>query len=441
MKEKYSHDALNKKLEELSVPDEEQSWQKMKALLDKDEKNDHILPLFFLNCAGWALLILFTAGGIFIFRPFSEDNSVSKIDPIEKKKTPAGKIFQTPQAKSSSENGRDSIGFSVPLKNKDYQNPGNKKDKNLIMKVNNREENKRTASNPSVLSRLKKNGVERLQPVIISPVNEALTQSIQDSTSENNIVIKKDSGQINDSTTLEKIDKDSLVSEKKLVQKEQKNPNFYLAAGLSLHQQLPLNGQSLNAYSVNGRISSLADYLPAIYLRLYKENKWFLQAGFRYGAPQATKELSYRSTTTRDIVRRTTTHATLRLKKTFYHQLPFSFNYSLLPNFFLGAGGMYSRFEGAVSEIELRVRNNQTNTETVTRNIMKVPSTTDSVFTASQWHYLLQAEYSWKKWGVGFRYTGGLQPFIRYIENGIVKEEKNHSLQLFLRYDFLKRKP
>ena len=60
MKEKYSHDALNKKLEELPVPDEEQSWQKMKALLDKDERKDRILPPFFLNCAGWALLILLT---------------------------------------------------------------------------------------------------------------------------------------------------------------------------------------------------------------------------------------------------------------------------------------------------------------------------------------------------------------------------------------------
>jgi hypothetical protein len=70
---------------------------------------------------------------------------------------------------------------------------------------------------------------------------------------------------------------------------------------------------------------------------------------------------------------------------------------------------------------------------------MKTPSMADSVFTSSQWNYLLQAEYSWKKWGAGFRYTGGLQPFIRYIENGIIKEEKNHSLQFFLRYDFLKR--
>src|SRR5688572_7984146 len=115
MKEKYSHDALNKKLEELSLPDEEQSWQKMKALLDKDEENDRILPPFFLTCAGWALLILFIAGGIFIFWPFSDDNSVSKIYPIEKKK-PAGEISQTPQAKTSSENGRDSTVFSVPLK-------------------------------------------------------------------------------------------------------------------------------------------------------------------------------------------------------------------------------------------------------------------------------------------------------------------------------------
>jgi hypothetical protein len=482
MKEKYSHDALNKKLEELSLPDEEQSWQKMKALLDKDEKKDRILPPFFLNCAGWALLILFTAGIIFIFHPFSEDNSVSKednsvskIDPIEKKKMPAGEASKTPQAKSSSENGRNSTVFSVPLKTKDHQNPGDKKYESLITKVNNSEEKKRTGVNSPVLSRLKKYEERTLQPAINSPINEALTQSIQDkasenniviekdsrqindsasendivirkdpsqisvSTSENNMVVKKDFGQINDSTTLEKTDKDSIVSEKKTGHEKNKTSNFYLAAGLSLHQQLPINGQSLNDYSVNGRKSSFADYLPAIYLRLYKENKWFLQAGFRYSAPQATKELLYRSTTTRDNIRRTTTIATLRLKKTFYHQLPFSFNYSLFPNFSLGGGGIYSRFESAISEIELKVRNNQTNTETVTRSIINIPPTTDSVYTTSQWHYLLQAEYSWKKWGAGFRYTGGLRPFIRYIENGIMKKEKNNSLQIFLRYDFLKR--
>ena len=118
--------------------------------------------------------------------------------------------------------------------------------------------------------------------------------------------------------------------------------------------------------------------------------------------------------------------------------MPFSFNYLLVPNFSFGAGGMYSRLETAVSENELKVRYDQTGIDTVRKNIFTSSSNTDSVFTASQWHYLLQTEYSWKKWGVGLRYTGGLQPFIRYIKNGIMKEEKNNSLQVFLRYDFVK---
>jgi hypothetical protein len=460
MKEKYSHDALNKKLEGLPVPDEGQSWQKMKALLDKDEKNHRILTPFFLNCAGWTLFILLMAGGIFIFRPFSKHNSVSKTGPIETKNIQSGKTSQTPQAKTSSESG-----IAYDIKNKDYQNPGTKKDQNLSTKLNNKEGNKPTGSDPSMFSRLRKTKEQESHPVAGSrinkdlpqsidgttlenivvkkdsvpiPGNEGFTQSINDSISENNIMAKKDSAQINDSTPLDKTGRDSLLSEKSLVPKKQKTPAFYLTVGLSFQQQLPLNGQSLNSYSVNGQKGALADYLPAIYLRLYKENKWFLQAGFRYSAPQATKEVSYRSTTTRNSVRQTTTIATLRLKKTFYRQVPFSFNYLLLPDFSFGAGGLYSRFESAVSENELKVRNDRTSIETVSKSIFTIPSNKDSVFTASQWHYLLQTEYSWKKWGVGLRYTGGLQPFMRFIENGIMKEEKNNSLQVFLRYDFAK---
>jgi hypothetical protein len=37
--------------------------------------------------------------------------------------------------------------------------------------------------------------------------------------------------------------------------------------------------------------------------------------------------------------------------------------------------------------------------------------------------------------GFGLKYTKGLQPFIKYINSvGELKEEKNQSLQLFLRF-------
>ena len=90
------------------------------------------------------------------------------------------------------DSGRNDTVFSVPFKNKGYQNSGNKKDQDAVIKLNNKERNKRTGSNPPVFSRLNKTKEQRLQPIAGSRINKDLAQSIKDNTSEN-IVVQKDS--------------------------------------------------------------------------------------------------------------------------------------------------------------------------------------------------------------------------------------------------------
>ena len=139
----------------------------------------------------------------------------------------------------------------------------------------------------------------------------------------------------------------------------------------------------------------MGDYIPFLYVRLHREEKWFIDGGFRYGAPQSVKEVSYNTYSSVQIdtlqgqVNITTTTSTSSLKKTFYHQVPISFNYMVRPNLSLGAGLVYSRFYGAVSEEEVRIKRNQVDS-LASKKIVQIPSDTDSFFTKSQIQFLLQ---------------------------------------------------
>jgi hypothetical protein len=151
------------------------------------------------------------------------------------------------------------------------------------------------------------------------------------------------------------------------------------------------------------------------------------------------REFSYSRQTRYDTTAVTTT--TLKLRKTYYHQLPLSFNYYLRPNLSVGAGGIYSRFYRAVTEEEIKSRNLVTQSETVAKKIVEVPHFTDSFFYKTQVHLLLQADYEWRRFSLGLRYTKDIQPYIKYTQpDGRVNEEKNQTFQILLRYRLWKSK-
>jgi hypothetical protein len=219
-----------------------------------------------------------------------------------------------------------------------------------------------------------------------------------------------------------------------------KKNRMFFSAGIGMHQQIPLNGQKLTPYSASGRKFSLADYIPSVYFRVNKENKWFIQGEFRYGAPQYTKDILFFNRTKRDSAgqgqaayiineRRT-------LKKTFYHQLPVTFNYFVLPNLSLGAGVAWNKFSSAIVDRQRSGFNARTLQDTtfLDNGIIKVKK--DSAFSSSYFQAVLETHYQWKRFSFGARYMFGLQPYLKFNAPGNTqREEKNSSLQLFIRYE------
>jgi len=222
--------------------------------------------------------------------------------------------------------------------------------------------------------------------------------------------------------------------EKKTKEKPKKTISF--GAGLSLNQQLPINGQKLTPYSSSGRKGSLGDYIPSVYFRMYKEQRWFLQSEFRYGAPQYTKEFTYKQKITIDTFNQLVTTTSNRLKKTFYHQLPVSFNYFVRPNWSVGTGLVWNKFKGAIYDKETRIYNNNTQTDSLVAKGIANSSKADSNFKKSYFQAVFESQYKWKRFSFGARYAVGIQPYIKFtLPGGTTQEEKNSSINLFIRYE------
>jgi hypothetical protein len=175
---------------------------------------------------------------------------------------------------------------------------------------------------------------------------------------------------------------------------------------------------------------------------MYKNDKWFLQLEFRYGAPQYTKDLLYQQNFKNDSIGgvQFTTITASKLKKTFYHQLPLTFNYFILPDWSIGTGVVWNKFVSAVSQEEVNRKNNITQViDSISNRI--ITDRNDTLFKKSYFQAVFETQYRWKRFSIGARYSFGLQPYIKFTLPGdIRREERNKSLQIFLRYELWKSK-
>ncbi|MCG2617628.1 PorT family protein [Terrimonas sp. NA20] len=211
---------------------------------------------------------------------------------------------------------------------------------------------------------------------------------------------------------------------------------YFLSAGIALTQQLPIAGQKAVPYASQGREFSLADYIPSVYFRFNKKDRWFVQGEFRYGAPQYTKPITYSILTdtngTAPIARTEKT-----LQKTYYHQLPVSFNYYLTRNWALGAGLVWNRFSKSVFEEDQLQRDplNPFDTFHVKETMVSKDAAKEGL-SSSYFQGLIESQYQWKKFSFGARYTFGLTPYLRFTLPGEAeRRERNQSLQFFIRYN------
>ncbi len=451
---------LAKKWDDLVLPDENVSWDDMKRRLEEDNDDGVIIPPVQKGCLGYGLLFILLAVIIFMIawphkrQPVKEKNIISAADTL--KTTDVG--IKNPEKKFKNDNSSrtpiisiDSPGIDnkphltqgnslKPVNKKEYRQNSNARKQiaingysndsnNQIKETNSRKINARKISG-KLESEISKNeindddAVEQKEDVSDSnPINTGKTPGstkieIQDSTN-----IKKKTKEIDSSG--DRMKKDSVVRNK-----------IYFAAGLAVHQQLPVNGQKLTPYNSLGRKSSLADYIPSVYFRMYKDQKWFIQSEFRYGAPQYTKEILYTQKKIIDTFSSTTMSTSNRLKKSFYHQLPVSFNYFIFPHFSFGLGFTWNKFSSAVIEQETKETNNITMIDSNKVTTILHPKKADSNFVKSYLQALVETQYEWKRFAFGARYSFGLQPYLKFqLPGGEQKEEKNNVLQIFIRYN------
>ena len=231
------------------------------------------------------------------------------------------------------------------------------------------------------------------------------------------------------------------AKESQPVKDKEKRPIFF-SAGIGLHQQIPVGGQEWTTYSSLGRKGILTDYIPSINFRMEKQERWFLQTEFRYGAPQHNKQLTFDQVIKLDTPSQSTMTTSSVLKKTFYHQVPLTFNYYVAKNWSVGVGVQWNRFYSAVAEEDLKRRSFGSQTDSlVGKSIVKISSDSAGAFARAWWQASVQSQFQWKRFSIGARYSFGLQPYIRFTLPGQpLQEEKNSSLQLFLRYELWRSK-
>jgi hypothetical protein len=424
---------LHQQWTEVPLPDEDMAWADMKRRLEKDD-DDGFIFWWRPGCGIIGLLLVLLGLGWWMLRESKE----------EKEKKEMKEMTERIDSDSVNKKRRnDNVDTSLLNSNES----GSKVNENGQQQEN-----------------------RRPRPKNYSPVaDEQKLKRPVDIKKEDNLVAKKPVS--NESTTIpgnstvenETPKADTIVSAPKKIDSLKKpatdspavkktNPvdssrqrSFFFSAGLSIQQQLPIGGQKATPYNSLGRKGSLLDYIPSVYVRLNRKDKWFIQAEFKYGAPQYTKEFLYHQEVAPDTIGgppRFETTTSNRLKKSFYHQLPFTFNYFVKPNWSVGGGLQWNKFYGAVSDREVIKHDVVTNQDQVlSKGIVVTKSDSSGSFEKSYVQGIFETQYRWKRFSFGARYTFGLQPYITItLPNQPEKKEKNSNILIFVRYELWRQK-
>jgi hypothetical protein len=219
-------------------------------------------------------------------------------------------------------------------------------------------------------------------------------------------------------------------------------PAYYFGTGLGMQQQMPINGVSSNSFNYYGRQNILSEYIPSAIVRLYKKDKWFIQAEFKYGAPQYNKEFNFINDRKVDSgfgTTNTVTNTNFILKKSFYHQFPLSFHYNLSTNLSIGTGVVINKFFGAIAEKTINQRNifGSGIDSLLFKGIVARKDVPDSNFKKVSFQTLLESQYKWKRLMFGLRYTIGITPYISYTDNqtGNQNIKYHQNFNVFFRYE------
>ena len=445
---------LDEQWNDLPLPDGDLAWQKMELLLDKDKKR-RVLPFWFWRYAGLGLLLIGLSVGAWVWLDKEKnEKQLGRTTKEEIVNTPASQATPTNETTANQpvpEGDKNQVGAGTPMINEEPSTPSEKAKSSPIpgrtqiqttqntnkpiIKRNIQQANHQPAPATTKASKRKTTSLPE-DPVTKAGVPSTIVgkeaqPTIVDSSKIASLPVK-DTATKKDTVATKTAE--PIVSNEPKKDSQTKKTPLVFSAGVGLQQAIAFAEQESSAYNYKGKQNSLSDRIPSVYLRLQK-GAWFAQAEFQYAAPQPVEQFFFSRKTRYDAANLNLETEQFTIRKLYYHQLPVSVNYFVLPNLSVGTGAVYSMLAGAVTEQEVTSKNVQTGNESVSRSIAPVQGYKDSFLYKTTAGLLFQTDYHWKRFALGLRYTQNLEPFIKYTRpDGTILNERNRVLQAIIRF-------
>ncbi|HEX5026837.1 MAG TPA: hypothetical protein VFV68_16265 [Agriterribacter sp.] len=211
----------------------------------------------------------------------------------------------------------------------------------------------------------------------------------------------------------------------------------WFAAGIAPYQNFGVASQESYHYNSAAGESIISDYIPAPYLQFHFTNRVYLLGEFQFNSPQATPSLLLAQKTMTFPMSGTGFTENTYLRKLYYFNMPVSFYYSPLKNFYVGSGLQFSSFNSGLANIELTTSNSNIVLDSKTVKI-KDDSLSANIKSA-EWRYLFDANYYYDRFMFGFRYNQALNNFIDLNVNNSLPptQARNQAFQFYIRYNLV----
>lgn len=458
---------LDEQWDDLPLPDGDAAWQKMEALLDGEERKRRAVPWWFWPKAVAVVAMVLSAAGFWVWSVTEKQPAPTETVAATEAHPPATGNNRQPPNERIPPSTRDALplppanGVTETVTNgaKATAGPPSVTAKKAegttsTSKVRSMRKPEATAYRPSGQKGVEKGrkrhaGSKREPSSSVALYNvpgleksRAVRKKAKDSllvvAEKGSGPLEKESAEAVQGRKESKRDTAKALPVPPVVQRSEaskkERPAIVWSAGIGLQRAIALSGQGSSPYNYAGKRSGLSDNIPSVYVRMQK-GKWFLQGEFHYAVPQPVENIAFNQKTRYDAAAQSLNTERFTVEKLYYHQLPLSINYEVLPKFSFGVGGTYNVLAGAVTEQEVTSKNMQSNNESITRNVAPVKGFRDSFLYKTTVGILLQSDYHWKRISFGLRYTQSLQPFIKYTKpDGTVSNKRNGVLQAILRF-------
>ncbi len=244
-------------------------------------------------------------------------------------------------------------------------------------------------------------------------------------------------------TVLREMKRQERKEEKELAKSYRTHHSFWgetsdrwFAAGIAPYQNIAVASQQTYNYNSAAGKNIITDYIPSPYLQLHVTNRVYLLSEFQFNAPQATPSLllSHKAFIVPSANAGYTEN--IYLRKLYYFNMPVSFYYSPVRNFYVGSGLQFSSFNSALANVEQRAFNN---TLLRSETIRLKDDSLSSKINGSEWRYLFDANYYYDRFMFGFRYNQALNNFVDLRVNNILPptQARNQAFQFYIRYNLV----